>query len=99
MHAKCSECGLRFERAPGYFLGSAYVNYGIVALSLTVLYMGLHFGAEISNEVLSGPLVAYCVILPLFLFRYARSWWLAMDCYMDPTGFEDSDDSMIATGD
>ena len=95
MYPTCSHCGLRYERAPGYFLGSAYVNYGIIALTLTVMYVGLHFGAEISNEWLAGPLVGYCTLVPLFLFRYARSWWLAMDCYFDPTSFAESEDYMV----
>ncbi len=95
MHAKCPHCGLRYERAPGYFLGSAYVNYGIIALSMTAMYMGLHFGAGYSNQVLAPPLIAYCIILPLFLFRYARAWWLAMDCYCDPTSFAESEDYLI----
>lgn len=94
MYPACTSCGLRFERAPGYFLGSAYVNYGIVAGSLTILYLTLHYGAEISNRWLAGPLLAYCIVVPLILFRYARSWWLAMDCYCDPTSFAESEDYM-----
>ena len=94
MHPTCTQCGLRFERAPGYFLGSAYVNYGLVALTMTILYMSLHYGAEISNEWLAGPLFAYSLIFPLVVFRYARSWWLAMDCYFDPTSFAESEDFM-----
>ncbi len=99
MHSKCLHCELHYERAPGYFLGSAYVNYGIVALTLTVMYVVLHFGAEISNQWLVGPLIAYCTILPLILFRYARSWWLAMDCYFDPTSFAESEDYMVRGAD
>ena len=95
MHPQCHHCHLRYERAPGYFLGSAYVNYGIIALTLTVMYMGLHFGAGISNQWLAGPLIAYFTLVPLFLFPYARSWWLAMDCYFDPTSFAESEDYMV----
>lgn len=92
MYPTCPNCGLRYERAPGYFLGSAYVNYGIVAGSMTIMYLLLHFVAEISNQVLAGPLIAYCTLVPLILFRYARSWWLAMDCYFDPVGFDETED-------
>jgi uncharacterized protein (DUF983 family) len=98
MNETCAHCGLRYERAPGYFLGSAYVNYGFISISLTVMYMVLHYGADIGNEWLAGPLIAYCVIVPLILFRYARSWWLAMDCYFDPTSFAPSEDYMTASG-
>lgn len=95
MHAECSHCHLHYERAPGYFLGSAYINYGFVALTLLVMYMGLHFGAGISNPVLAGPLVAYFTIVPLLLFRHARSYWLAMDCYFDPISFAESEDYLV----
>jgi hypothetical protein len=30
-NAACPECGLVFEREPGYFLGSFYVSYGVGA--------------------------------------------------------------------
>lgn len=92
----CPHCGLKYERAPGYFLGSAYINYGFVALTLTAMYVGLHFGAEISNQMLTPPLVAYCIIVPLILFRFARAWWLAMDCYFDPTSFAPEQDALVS---
>ncbi|MDP1797377.1 MAG: hypothetical protein Q8K78_07845, partial [Planctomycetaceae bacterium] len=65
------------------FLGSTYMNYGFTTLSLTALYMGLHYGLGISNAVLAPILLTYCVVVPLIVFRYARAWWLAMDCFFD----------------
>lgn len=96
MHASCMHCQLKFERAPGYFLGSTYINYGFIALTMTAMYMGLHLGAEISNQVLAPPLIAYCVVVPIILFRYARAWWLAMDCYFDPTSFDPENDAFVS---
>ena len=87
MHDRCSHCSLKYERAPGYFLGSTYLNYGFMAITTTTSYMALHYGADISNQRLAPFLGAYCLLMPLILFRYARSWWLAMDCYCDPIGF------------
>lgn len=89
MFPRCPECHFVYERDPGYFLGSTYINYGFTAVTLTAIYMVLHFGYGVSNQVLTPPLVAYCVVVPLVLFRYARSWWLMMDCYLDTTGFHD----------
>jgi uncharacterized protein (DUF983 family) len=83
MHHHCDHCGYVFERAPGYFLGSTYMNYGFTTLSLTALYMGLHYGLDISNAALAIPLLAYCALVPLIIFRYARAWWLAMDSFFD----------------
>lgn len=88
MHSNCSDCRLKYERAPGYFLGSAYINYGITAVLITVTYVSLHFGAGFENRTLA----AFCVLFPLFFFRYARSLWLAMDYYIDVVEFDNADD-------
>ena len=88
MHERCPVCSLKYERAPGYFLGSTYINYGFMALTTMSAYFAFHYGLGISNQKLSIPLLVYCVVMPLILFRYARAWWLAMDCLCDPIGFE-----------
>jgi uncharacterized protein (DUF983 family) len=88
MNSACPDCNLRYEREPGYFLGSAYVNYGATALILTVSYMLLRFVWGYEHRTLTPPLVAFCVLFPLFFFRYARALWLAMDCYFDPDSSE-----------
>lgn len=93
MHERCSSCNLKYERSPGYFLGSAYFNYGQTAATMTATYMILHFGYGVSKNWLLPPLAVYCTLWPLFWFRYARALWLAFDCYMDPTDFESDDGS------
>ena len=32
MNERCAACGRKFDRAPGYMLGSIYINYGVTAL-------------------------------------------------------------------
>ena len=91
MHRNCRHCGFVYERAPGFFLGSAYINYGFTGISLAILYMSLHFGAGLSNRVLTIPLAAYFVTVPFLLFPFARSLWLAMDCFYDADGAEVTD--------
>jgi len=83
MHERCSNCGFKFERGPGYFLGSTYINYGVTALLTTVSYVVLHFGLRWDNEILLPGLAAFCLIFPLVFFRYARSMWLSVDCCVD----------------
>lgn len=91
MHRACDSCGFVYERAPGFFLGSAYLNYGFTVITLTILYVGLHYGAGWSNQATMVPLVIYFLTVPLFMFRYARSMWLAMDCYYDVVGAQQTD--------
>ncbi|GIX04726.1 MAG: hypothetical protein KatS3mg114_0595 [Planctomycetaceae bacterium] len=83
MHDRCSACGCVFERAPGFYLGSTYVNYGFTCLTLTAWYIWLHYSWGWSNKALTPWLLAWCVVVPILLFRYARAWWLAMDCFFD----------------
>ncbi len=92
MHERCVHCDLKFERSPGYFLGSTYFNYGQTALTTTVLFVVLQFGCGLPKDWIVGPLVVYCIVWPLFWFRYARALWMAMDCFFDSTDFDSDDD-------
>ena len=84
MWPECRECHLPFEREPGFYLGSIYFNYGLTALIVTVAYFAMYFGTEISQTAALVSLTTFCVLFPLWFFRYARSLWLGMDQYIDP---------------
>ncbi len=89
MHKHCPTCNFQFERAPGYFLGSTYINYALTAGITTVSYVLFHFGMRIPNAQLLPFLVTFCGLFPVVFFRYARSLWLSLDCYFDQTGAEE----------
>ena len=89
MNERCGHCSLQYEREPGYFLGSSYINYGWTAMSMTFAYLLLHFVLGYPNEYVLPPLVAYIVIFPLVFFRYARAVWLALDIYFDHSALAD----------
>jgi ribosomal protein S27AE len=88
MKVECPQCGLRYERAPGYFLGSIYINYGVTAVAITIGYLLLHVALGFTNRQLAGPLVGFCIVFAMFFFRYARALWLSFDCFFDPTSFD-----------
>ena len=90
METECDCCQFTFERGPGYFLGSTYINYGITTLLTTWTYVVFHFGLAVDKRWLIPGLAAFCVIFPVVFFRYARSLWLAFDCFLDPTGARES---------
>lgn len=83
MHERCPNCRLKYERGPGYYLGSAYINYGMIALLTTFAFVALRFGANVPTNVLRYPLLAVALLLPLATFRHARAVWLALDCHFD----------------
>lgn len=80
---KCPDCGLVFEREPGYFLGSFYISYGLGAIVgfpaiLVVLYADLSFWWLF-------PLVGLWVgVLSPLVVTYARTLWYHLDQQADP---------------
>lgn len=89
MHEACAHCHLRYEREPGYFLGSIYVNYGVTALASTVGWVALRFGYGLETRGLLLGFAAFCVVFPVLFFRHARALWLVMDGMFDDSLFTD----------
>jgi len=79
MHDACSHCGLSFRREPGFYLGSIYLNYGATVIVTGLLYAALVLWADASHETALGICLAVAVLLPVLLFRHARSLLLALD--------------------
>ena len=75
----CALCGLKYERAQGYFVGAIYINYAVT----TVIAIGGFFllwgrlGLSTRDQLL--VLVPIVVVFPLWFFRYSRSLWLALE--------------------
>jgi uncharacterized protein (DUF983 family) len=85
---RCGHCHMKYERAPGYFLGSIYINYGLTAIAITIVYSILHVGFGWSNTQLAFPLAGFCFVFPALAFRHTRALWLAMDCHWDESLME-----------
>lgn len=83
MPPRCEDCGLLLEREPGYYLGAIYFNYGVTAILVTAGYFIGFFATSIPNQALLAWLLAFCLLFPLWFFRYARSLWLAFDELFD----------------
>ena len=84
MRSRCDWCGLSYEREPGFFLGSIYVNYGLTALLVTFGFFALYFAKIMPQQAVLVVLTLFCLLFPLWFFRYARSLWLGFDHYWDP---------------
>jgi uncharacterized protein (DUF983 family) len=84
MHDRCSACGRTFNRAPGYFLGSIYFNYGVTAVLLVIGYFTLFFALGRVGPAWLAALAAFTLFFPLWFFRYARALWMALDEQLDP---------------
>jgi len=90
MNDPCPECGLVFEREPGYMLGAMYFGYFLsIALMTPLFYLGIWLLPD-WNQMLVA-LVAFLVYLPLVpvVFRYARVMWIHYDRLLAPSDLSD----------
>lgn len=84
MHETCEVCGLRFERAQGYFVGAIYVNYAATAVIAIAAYLLLWTFATLSTAWHLALVLPVVVLFPLWFFRYSRSLWLALEYLVNP---------------
>src|SRR5436190_295853 len=56
MRPECALCGMRFERAQGYWVGAIYVNYAVTATAFAYEETTVADGGVVSGTVkFSGP--------------------------------------------
>jgi hypothetical protein len=79
MYDACPHCGFSYEREPGFYLGSIYLNYGATVILTGALYAVLVMGLGLSNETTLAVCLTAAVLCPILFFRHARSFLLALD--------------------
>ena len=84
MWERCPNCGLRFNREPGYFLGAMYISYGLALF--TIVGLGLLLWAATPWSLQKITLWAVLLFLPLAptLTLFSRVLWIYLDRTIDP---------------
>jgi len=84
MQERCPNCGLRFEREQGYFLGAMYISYGLALI--TIVALGLLLWASTAWSLQKITLWAILLFLPLAptLTLFSRVLWIYLDRAIDP---------------
>ena len=80
----CPLCGLRFERAQGYWVGAIYVNYAVTVSVALAGALILWAGAGVSTVDQLWLWLPFVGLFPLWFFRYSRSLWLALELVINP---------------
>ena len=83
MYDRCPECGLRFQREPGYFTGAMYVSYALLALPATALYVAWLLRGWPMRYLLLGVFLLSLPLVPLVV-RMSRVIWIYVDRMFDP---------------
>jgi uncharacterized protein (DUF983 family) len=91
MAAECPRCGLRFNRLPGHWLGSWFLNV-CLAQTVVVLILIIGVAATYPNTPIA-PLAVMAgvaaIVVPFLFFPFSRTIWTAIDLAMRPLDFED----------
>lgn len=73
MHANCSNCGLRYEIEPGFFIGAMYVSYAItVGMMLVTGFLLYHLAGDPEAWVYITTVVGLFILTLPLIFRTAR---------------------------
>jgi DNA-directed RNA polymerase subunit RPC12/RpoP len=72
----CANCGLRFERDEGFFIGSMSINYGVTLVLFLTPVMILAYKGVIGTNLAIGLAGVGAVGFPILFYRSSRSWWL-----------------------
>lgn len=86
LRESCPDCGFRFERAPGHFVGavgmSTIITFGLLLLTLLGGIAFMWPDVEAVPLFVATLLVA--VVVPVVIHPTAKTLWVAIDLWMNP---------------
>lgn len=76
----CPQCGLRFEREEGAFLGSLALNYGVSGVvGIGVVVGWILSGADPGVTTVMLTTMGVTLAAVLFFYPFAKTTWSAID--------------------
>jgi uncharacterized protein (DUF983 family) len=72
MKKACDECGYKFDREPGYFLGAMYISYGLAVLQGLIAFLICHYFFP-DLPTIWIPVIIMCVIVIFSMKNYKLS--------------------------
>jgi uncharacterized protein (DUF983 family) len=80
----CPNCGLRFEKGDGAFLGPFVINYGVTSFGVVIPIILLYVDGRLGAAATLVLCFAACLLLPLLLYRLSWGWWLMLYYFFLP---------------
>src|SRR5258708_29053297 len=88
MVERCPQCGIKFEREDGFFLGAFLINFGIGEGLIAVLLFGyvilLSANQHVSVPGFIAAGIGLSVAATLFFYPFSNTIWSALDIAMKP---------------
>ncbi|MDG1189244.1 MAG: DUF983 domain-containing protein [Flavobacteriales bacterium] len=76
LHTKCSKCGLKFSKEPGFYFGAMYVSYGLgIAIFVAVFVANsiLNLGLSLFNMFMTVGVILFASTP--YLFHLSKIIW------------------------
>jgi uncharacterized protein (DUF983 family) len=79
----CPRCGLHFEAAPGYWLGSMTFNLGFTLIAFIAVLVGAMAAMwpDVNYGWLFVLVVAVSALVPVLVHPVSRTLWVALERY------------------
>jgi hypothetical protein len=86
MKDNCDQCGLRFEREEGYWVGALIINTTVTFGSFLVMFVGgiLITWPEVPWTALGLITIAANGVIPVAFYPVSKSLWLALEMGWHP---------------
>src|SRR3954451_6935087 len=83
---RCPNCGFRFERVEGHWIGAIGMNtivaFGLMLVSIVVGILVTY--PDVPFLPLAGTAVAIALFVPVVFYPFSRTLWTAVDLWMTP---------------
>lgn len=80
----CPDCGLKFEKDEGFYLGAMSLNYGVTLIGLLTPVALLWYYGGLSARWAVGLAITASILGPILLYRSSRSWQLMLYYFFFP---------------
>lgn len=84
INERCPDCGLKFSRGEGFFLGPFVLNYSVTVFGFVAPAILLYFFRVIGPATALIAAGGGALVLPILLYRRSWSWWLMIYFYFLP---------------
>lgn len=86
MKEYCSNCGLRFEREPGYWVGAVVVNTAVIFATFLLVFGGMVLLTypDVPWGLVLGVTLGANVVIPLIFYPISKSVWSGMELSWHP---------------
>lgn len=81
---KCPDCGLKFEKDEGFYLGAMSLNYGVTLVLVLTPVALLWYAGILSGRTTVVLAAVLSLAAPLALYRSSRSWQLMLYYFFLP---------------